>query len=373
MAQLNDGQAGQPGRFRLPGFVQAALILAAIIAALYFARAPGHVQIDTSSGLSFDAAKPVVQVVKPETVDQSIKLKLTGAVTLEEQTGIVAEVTGRVSWISPNFNNGGVIPANEKFVQIDPTEYELEVKAAANAVSEAAVRLQIEEARGNALRIALAEAQLASAKTGLELARLQLERTSISLPYESRVISTELEIGEVVGPHRDVGPGGRIGTVYRVDALQFEAPMEVSSLGYLSPLKGRTAIVRTEVGTHRLEATRVSSMVAPSSRLATVFFRFASNQTVASLPLPGSFGEGEIEGPAYENVYTLPEAAIQEQNRVWVVRDGELTSFTPTALGRVENGLVVEAFDAGEGVVFGILPEAREGLAVTIAEAVSSE
>ena len=36
MAQLNDGQAGQPGRFRLSGFVQAALILATIVAAIVF-------------------------------------------------------------------------------------------------------------------------------------------------------------------------------------------------------------------------------------------------------------------------------------------------------------------------------------------------
>ena len=373
MSQLSDDQAEGTRRYRLPGLVQAALILAAIVIALYFARAPGHVEVDTSSDLSFDIASPVVQVVKPASVEQSLKLRVTGSVTLEEQTAIVAEVAGRVTWISPKFNNGGTIPANEKFVQIDPSEYELQVKAAANVVRVAEARRRIEVARGNAARIELAEAELASAQTAHELASLQLERTSLSLPYESRVIGTELEVGEIVGPYRDVGPGGRIGTVYRVDALQFEAPMEVESLAYLDPIVGRTAEIRTEKGSHRVEAMRVASVVAPSSRLATVFFRFSPNQTVASLPLPGSFGEGEIKGPSFENVYVLPEAAIQEGNRVWVVRDGALTSWTPTALGHVEDGLVVEAFDAGEGVVLGLVPEAREGLTVTVTDATPSE
>ena len=372
MSQLSDDQAEGTGRYRLPGLAQAALILAAIVIALYFARAPSQVPVDSGSDLSFDIASPVVQVVKPTSVEQSLKLKVTGTVTLEEQTAVIAEVAGRVTWISPKFNNGGTIPANEKFVQIDPSEYELHVKAAANVVREAEARLRIEGARGNAARIELAEAELASARTAHELANLQLERTSLSLPYESRVIGTELEVGEIVGPYRDVGPGGRIGTVYRVDALQFEAPMEVENLAYLDPIMGRTAEIRIEQGSHRVEAMRVASVVAPSSRLVTVFFRFSPNQTVASLPLPGSFGEGEIKGPSFENVYVLPEAAIQEGNRVWVVRDGALTSLTPTALGHVENGLVVEAFDAGEGVVLGLMPEAREGLTVTVTDATPS-
>ena len=373
MPQVTDGQAERSERFRLPGLVQAALILAAIVVALYFARAPSHVQIDTASDLSFDFAKPVVQVVKPVPLQQSMKLKLTGSVTLEEQAGIVAEVLGRVTWISPKFNNGGVIPAYETFVQIDRTEYELQVEAAANALREAEARLQVAETEQTEPRIALAKVGVASAQTALELAELQLERTSISLPYESRVVTTALEVGEVVGPFRDVGPGGRLGTVYRVDALQFEAPMEVSSLVYLAPIVGRSASIRTETGTYRLVAERVSSAVAPSSRLATVFFRFSPNQTVNSLPLPGSFGEGEIEGPSFDNVYVLPEAAIQEGNRVWIVEDGTLTLLAPTALGHAEAGLIVEPFDAGEGVVLGILPEAREGLAVTVAGAIPSE
>ena len=77
-------------------------------------------------------------------------------------------------------------------------------------------------------------------------------------------------------------------------------------------------------------------------------------------------------GPSYDDVYVLPESVLQEQDSVWVVQDGTLRTFVPQTLGRTDEGWVVEVFDAGEGVVVGTLPGAREGLAVTVAEATPS-
>ena len=44
-----------------------------------------------------------------------------------------------------------------------------------------------------------------------------------------------------------------------------------------------------------------------------------------------------------------------------MVRGGLLSAFAPTTVGRTADGLVVQAFDAGEGVVVGPLPGARGG------------
>ena len=79
-----------------------------------------------------------------------------------------------------------------------------------------------------------------------------------------------------------------------------------------------------------------------------------------------------MEGPAYEDVYVLPESVVQERGSVWVVRNGLLSAFTPTTLGRTAAGWVVQAFDAGEGVVVGTLPAAREGLEVDVRVAAPS-
>ena len=109
------------------------------------------------------------------------------------------------------------------------------------------------------------------------------------------------------------------------------------------------------------------------TRLATLFLKFAAAHPAETLPLPGSFVEVSIAGPVHDNVFVLPESALQDQNSVWVVEGGALKAVMPRALGHADGGLVVEAFDAGDGVVVGSLPGAREGLAVEVSGGQASE
>ena len=369
MPQKSDDSKGRRGQSRWLGFFQIVLILAVIAVALYFARAPDRVERDPVSALSAEDTKPVVSIIRPTQTDQALTVALTGSVSLSERARLKSEVAGRVIWVSPNFRNGGSIEANERFVKIDPTEYELRVKVAESAVRVAEARVRIERtgAEDHAERfarenpgiempdwvrgpasIAAAEAELSKARAELELARLQLERTNVSLPYPSRVIASKIEVGEYVGPDLG-GTSPFMGVVYRTRALQIDAPIEPKDLEYLNPVIGRSAQVRTRGGTYDAEVVRVSSVIAPQTRLASIFLRFSEDHAPDSLPLPGTFAEIVIMGPSHEGVYVLPEAVLQEQGSVWVVQDGTLRAFEPQRLGRTDTGWVVEVFDAGEG------------------------
>ena len=392
MPQKSDDSKGRPGQSRWLGFVQIVLILAVIAVALYFARAPERVEREPVAALSAQDTRPVVSVIRPTQTDQALTVALTGSVSLAQRARLRPEVAGRVIWVSPSFSNGGSMQANEPIVRIDPTGYELRVKAAESAVRLAEARVRIEQARGkdNTTRferehpdleasdwvrglasIAAARAELSKARAELELARLELDRTNVSLPYPSRVIGSTIEVGEYVAPDLP-GPSPFMGVVYRTRALRVDAPIEPKDLEYLNPVIGRSAQVRTRSGTYDAEVVRVSSVIAPRSRLATVFLRFSQEHAPDSLPLPGTFAEIVIVGPSHEGVYVLPEAARQEQGRVWVVQDGTLRAFEPRTLGRSDAGWVVEVFDAGDGVVVGTLPGAGEGLPVVVADAASS-
>ena len=146
-------------------------------------------------------------------------------------------------------------------------------------------------------------------------------------------------------------------------------PVDPKDLAHLAPVIGRSARVRTQLGAYDATVERVSAAVAPSTRLAGLFLKFSDDVPKRTLPLPGMFAEVRIEGPSYENVYVLPESVLQEGGGVWVVDKGALKSIVPKTLGRTDAGWVVEAFDAGEGVVVGAPPGARKGLAVATAAA----
>ena len=353
------------------GHLQWVLILGAIVVALYFARAPDRVDRGAASDIAAESARPTVTVIHPAPTDEALTVELTATVGLEETVNVASEVAGRVVWVSPNFANGGSLSGDETFIRVDPAEFELQVEAAEMAVREADAQVSAERARADqdagAFALAEAEARLMKARADLKLAELHLERTNISLPYASRVINADVGVGELVGPADLVGgAASRLGAVYRLGALQVDAPIEQRDLQYLDPVVGRTARVVGAMGTWQARVVRVSSVIAPRTRLASVFLKFAQDEPGDSLPAPGTFVEIDVEGPAYEDVYVLPESVLQERDSVWVVRNGLLSAFTPTTLGRTAAGWVVQAFDAGEGVVVGTLPAARDGLEVDV-------
>lgn len=363
----NPTRPAEKARWR--GFTQLALLLLAIAVALYFARAPSRVERGPVSGTA--QAKLVATIVKPVATDHVLTVNLTGTVNLARKTTVVSEVVGRVNWVSPAFSNGGTIPANETFIKIDPAEYRLEVEAAKMAVKEAEAHVQIEKDRAG--EVARAQAQLGKARAALALAELRLDRTEISLPFACRVISSDLEVGDLVGPAEAVGRMSVLGVVYRPDALQVRVPIGAEDLADLAPAVGRSARIHTDGGTFSAEVMRVSSAFSPKTRLAAVFLKFTEDDSSdRPLPLPGAFADVEISGPELDNVFVLPKSSAWEHDKVWVVRNGVSNSATVRTIARTDAGWVVEAFDAGEGVVVDALSGAREGQEVDASQATTS-
>lgn len=355
----NEDQKGRP---KWLGYVQLALVAVLVLLAIYFARAPGGVESDIVAGPETGSGNIVVSVINPTPTAQNLTVKLTGNVKTDARVKVRSELEGRVVWVSPQFRNGGTLAADEPLVRIDRTEYELHVEAAAGMVEEAEARLEA------LISGPTAEGTLKRARAALSLAELDLERTEISFPYDSRVISSDVGIGELVGTQDEVGSQANMGIIYRSDALEIDAPIDLKDLEYLTPAIGRAAQVYTGSGVYEAEIIRISSVLSPQTRLASLFLRFSEDQSAESLPLPGAFVEVEVEGPSFQNVYVLPDSVLQDSDNVWVVRDGALSLISPHAIGRTDEGLVVAAFDAGEGVVVGSLPGAREGLEVDLAE-----
>ena len=393
MAQETTELQDRSGRPKWMGYAQLILILAAIGVALYFAQAPSRVDRDPISDLALDQVKPTVAVIRPAPTEQALTVDLTGGVTLHGSVKVSSEVGGRVVWVSPSFRNGGALAANETFIRIDPAEYALELDVAAAKVAKAEARVQIEKAKAEeslatfarenpgadipewvhrAPHIAKAEAALMKAQAKMKLAQLRLDRTEISLPFDVRVAAADIDVGQFVGPAELVGRASSLGSVYRTDSLQVRAPIEQDDLAYLAPVVGRSATVRTVSGTYEAQVERTSAVIAPKTRLATLFLKFAAGQPAETLPLPGTFAEISIAGPVHDNVFVLPEAALQDRDRVWIVEGGALKAVMPRTLGYADGGVVVEAFEVGDGVVVGSLPAMREGLAVEIGDGPAS-
>ena len=359
MAQKNKN--GSLGHWK--GYLQIAVVIGILVVALYFARAPEQIAIVEYGDLG-DKQPPVVTVMLPETTSYNHRLNTTGSIILKERVSIISEVTGRVIWVSPYFEPGGTIEANEVFIEIDPTEYKLEVEAATQELAIHEITLEKQKALGE--DVDYHEALRSKASSRLDLAKLKLAKTKLSLPYSFRVISSSVEVGVLAGTAEITGNVSVMGLVYRPESIRVGIPIEIHDIQALDPIVGRSAKVETVYDEFNAVVTGKSNIVAPKSKLATIFMKFDSELDPSEYPLPNTFVEVEIDGPVVSNVYLLPESSERKLGQIWIVRNGQLESFKPEILTRKNGMLVVKAFDSGDGIAIELPANTHEGQAVTI-------
>lgn len=166
-----------------------------------------------------------------------------GVVVPKVRVEIMPEAAGKVVYLHSQFHAGGLIRANERIAQIDPSGYELAVRKAQAMVNEAEARLDLERRAGGLRQpsdgdgqavlpailreplIQQAEAVLESAKAELALAELNLSRTAVVLPYDVMIAGETVSLGQYAAVGRSLG------VAYGTAAFEIEAPAPSEALG----------------------------------------------------------------------------------------------------------------------------------------------
>lgn len=363
---------------RWRGPLQILVVAVLVLLAFWFARAPDAVDPAAGAG-RVDAPSPLVRVLKPTASATALRIAITGSVAVRNRVALTPQVGGRVVWLSPAMRTGGAFGADERLLVIDRRDFELAYDQARAEVATAEADLMLQEAQGEAARanyallnpdkavpsliakepqIAQATARLAAAKAREQIAALELQRTSFSLPFDGRIASSSAEIGQVLSR------GQAFGQAYALDAVQVVAPIAPDDLKSLQGAAGRHATVRDAERSLPAQVERVSAELDERSRFATLYLTYAEG---VDPPTPGTFVDIEIEGPRIADTFLLPSAAEQISGSAWVVSAGVLQAVVPETLGRTPDGWLVRAFDSADGVVLGAVPGARPALAVQTA------
>lgn len=374
------------------GYLQLLLVIAVVVAGLYFGQAPKRATVDPTEALGAEAAPPLVNVVMPSRAAHSAGVTLTGAVGPHSLvTMMMSNAGGRVVWVSPILRFGGAFAANEPLLRVDSIDYDILMKIAEAELRRAQAELRKEELKGAAEsarflsgnpgievpplvarvpQIEAARALVEERMNELERRKLALSRTEMSLPFEGRITRTQVGVGQVLGPM------SVIGLAYSRDVMEIGAGITNEDLAYLSPTIGRKATIMVDKEIFDGEVVRESAAIDPTTRLTRLFLKFADEIPIEDIPLPGSFASIQIQGPEFDESFLLPNAAEQAGGHVWVVRDGVLESHTPLVLRQAVTGWLdspgnlVRAFDAGDGIVLGTVFGAHDGMSVRIRDAV---
>jgi RND family efflux transporter MFP subunit len=402
------------------------------------------------------AQKPPAERVRHVRVIEATEMAVVpkavgyGSVRPARVWNAVAQVSGRIVFVHPDFKKGATLAAGTEIVRISPTDYEIAIRQAnANIRSgEAKLKeltvtgqntrdsLKIERRsldlkeqelartrkllrRGSAAQAAVdqkhidllaqskkvqdlenslrllptqtiaQEEQIAVYKSQLETAKRNLERTSITMPFDGRIAEAGVEITQYVGV------GAALGSADGMQTAEIEAQVPQSRFRKLVEAMvgedtdrrgiaanitqvfeefGLHAIVRLRFDDRDVEwrgrVARISDTVDPKTRTVGAIVT-VDNSYARAIPgqrpplIKGLFVEVELRTKPIAGRMVVPRAALHA-GRLYIVNAKNRLEIRPVQTGLVQGSLAVvsKGLKPGEKVIVSDLNPAIPGMAL---------
>ncbi|MFT5482515.1 MAG: multidrug efflux system membrane fusion protein [Halieaceae bacterium] len=300
------------------------------------------------------SARMTVDTLFLEETSFAVEVESYGTVKPRTQSLLVAQVGGQVTRIMPNFREGGFFRRGDVLVEIDPRDYQANVKVAEAGVLDARQKLQEENARSEQAakdwkrlgkgaspsdlvlrkpQLLAVEAQLISGSANLDKALLELERTRITALFDGRVLRKSVDLGQVVSRNAQVGE------IFATDAVEIRLPIRNHDLAFVD-LPERYADSDTatpgpvvEISSNLLagqrwrgEIVRTESAIDEAARQLHVVAQLDdpfSVKTPGIAPIKiGQYVSARISGKSLTDVIVIPINSIYQGSYVYVV-EGE--------------------------------------------------
>jgi RND family efflux transporter MFP subunit len=291
-----------------------------------------------------------VYVEEVEKSDVSLNVETSGEVRARTEIDIVAQIAGRVVSVSPEFTEGGRVTPGEALITIEDTDYRFALLQAEAVVANAEVALQQALAAANVARsqlrdktnasdlalnkpqVARAHAGIKAAKADLAQAQANLDRTSITLPFTGRVISTSVDVGQYITP------GTRLGRAFSTDVVEIRLPLNDSQLasidlpiGFIAGEAGGldvnlSATVAGKEQNWSGQLTRLDASIERETRMlygiVEVHSPYEDHVSENGMPLAvGLYVRASIQGREIQGAFVIPRDALRAGDQVYVVNE----------------------------------------------------
>ncbi|MHB0775823.1 efflux RND transporter periplasmic adaptor subunit [Halomonas sp. WWR20] len=315
-----------------------------------------------------------------------------GRVVADRETTLSSRVAGRLIGFAEDVEPGRIVKQGEVLATLEESDYQLDVRSARAALSQAEADLAVEQgeqirarsdyqsfgqqlsAERQALvlrkpQLKAAQAAVESAQVALERAELDLARTQVTAPYRAMIQE------RLAGPGSELSANADI--VSLVDVTQFwvRATLPTEALDWLK-LASRdgqgsevtlTSNAWTKGQSRRGELYSVLPSLEESGLMSQAMVRvrdpLALEHQGPSLRL-GDVVHAIFEAVPREGLVSLPTRALRDDEQVWLLdADDTLQRRQVEVLYRGEDRVLIEdGLSAGERVITSTLATARQGM-----------
>jgi RND family efflux transporter MFP subunit len=334
--------------------------------------------------------------------DLKLTVEAQGEVRPKREVTVSPQISGRVSYVSPDFIDGGFIKRGQLLVRVEAADYELAIVRAQSSVASAEQRLAREMAESELAiqdikdlgldgasplarrepQLAEARASLDGAKAQLEDAKLALKRTAVYAPFLGRVRERRVDIGQVVSP------GQALGNIFANDVVEVSLPLSDAQMGRLGlPLAfsassknpGPKVTFGATVGGKQRQwvgeivrtAAAVNSQTREINVIAELKDPYGAGADGDAPMAPGLFVTAIIEGETIPDVFIAPRAALRGDDRLFIgdTENGTLIiREVDVALSDPDGAYIRSGVEVGEMAIVSPVQAAFDGMKLTVLE-----
>jgi RND family efflux transporter MFP subunit len=349
-----------------------------------------------------DTEVPLVTVIQVEPQTLRLNVHSQGIVTPRNEIDLIPEVSGKIIRLHPDFVTGGFFARDDLLMSIDPRDYDYAIAQAQAQIAEAKRQLAMEEAQaeqahnewqalgeGTATSLAMHEPQLAEARAKLKAAEANLlqaqikrSRCELRAPFTGRLQTKLAGLGQTIQA------GEKLAHIYSTDVAEIRLPLPTDQLAYLDlPLgtEGR------QCDAISLPCPKVMLTADFAGALQTWEGRIVRSEgklddttgvlyAVAEVPNPytqkdghppllaGLFVQAQLQGKELQNLFALPQNAIDAAQQVLVVDAKLLLHIRHLEVLRNEPDriLVKQGLNKGDRIVTSGIQVPVEGMKVRV-------
>lgn len=320
------------------------------------------------------------------------RIEVLGKVIAARDITLSPQVSGQITAISGQFVPGSIIRQGQQIVKIDEANYRntlsrmeseyqsaqsdylLEQGQAEVARQEFALLNQTLNSKNRALILrepqqAAAAARVKASRAALNQARTDLQRTSVTAPFDAQVISRSVNIGS------QVSPGTTLARLIGINEYWVEATLPLTQLAQIElpreGIPGASAIIRQPRAWPQ-DASREGQLISmigaleESTRMARLIVRvedpLALQDNSLQPLLLGAIVQTEITGMALDNVFRIDRSNLHEDDTLWLNRDNTLHISPATVLFKDKRFAYISAgAETGDLLITSSLATIAEG------------
>lgn len=344
----------------------------------------------------------IVEVLLAEKTDTTVKVRGTGTVEASEEITIIPQVSGRIDYVAPHFDVGGFFKKGEVLFSLEDSDYKLALEQAIATRAKAEYDLATMESQAKIARLEWdrinkddtaepnplvlyepqlksARAALASATASVERALLDLERTRILAPFNARVRSENIDLGQYVRT------GTAVAVISGTDRAEIAVPVPLDDLQWLTgSLSGNgknAALVSMTIGDRQHEwkgrVLRSTGEIDPKSRMMNLIVEVsdpyglqAGSKSGYAALASGAFVRVELVGTVLKDVFILPRIVFRDNSTVWVMNDeGKLVikNVKPVRVS-ADEVIISEGLERGDRIIVTNISGAANGMRLRVVE-----